>query len=250
LVQIINGMLIPFVGTALGAACVFFLKKDLSPRVQKGFQGGAAGVMVAASFFSLLVPCIEQSEGMGKLKFVPAAAGLWTGFLFLMLLDIIIPKIYASAKADGGKSKRTTMLFLAVTLHNVPEGMAVGAVLAGLAEGDAGITAAAAVTLSLGIAFQNFPEGAIISLPLKAKGMRKGKAFLWGALSGAAEPVAAVATFLLAGVLTPLIPCLLSFAAGAMIFVVVEELMTENSRTGNIFFAIGFTLMLITDCIL
>ena len=232
-------MLIPFVGTALGAACVFFLKKDLSPRVQKGFQGGAAGVMVAASFFSLLLPAIEQSEGMGKLKFIPAAAGLWLGFLFLMLLDVIIPKIY-----------KELMLFLAVTLHNVPEGMAVGAVLAGLAEGDAGITAAAAVTLSAGIAFQNFPEGAILSLPLTAKGMGKGKAFMWGALSGAAEPVSAGITFLLVGVLTPLIPYFLSFAAGAMIFVVVEELMTENSRTGNIFFAIGFTLMLITNCVL
>lgn len=240
-------MLIPFVGTALGAACVFFLKKDLSPQVQKGFRGGAAGVMVAASFFSLLLPCIEQSEGMGKLKFVPAAAGLWAGFLLMMLLDVVIPKIYDRASKN---TKNAAMLFLAVTLHNVPEGMAVGAVLAGLADGDAGITSAAAVTLSVGIAFQNFPEGAIISLPLKARGMGKGKSFLWGALSGAAEPLAAVATFLLAGVLTPMIPYFLSFAAGAMIFVVLEELMTDTSRTGNIFFAIGFTLMLITDCVL
>lgn len=236
-------MFIPFFGTALGAACVFFLKKDLSPRVQKGFRGGAAGVMVEASFFSLLLPCIEQSEGMGKLKFIPAAIGLWAGFLLMMLLDVVIPALHAH-------SKNAAMLFLAVTLHNVPEGMAVGAVLAGLADGDAGITSAAAVTLSVGIAFQNFPEGAIISLPLKAKGMGKGKSFLWGALSGAAEPLAAVATFLLAGVLTPMIPYFLSFAAGAMIFVVLEELMTDNSRTGNIFFAIGFTLMLITDCVL
>lgn len=251
--EIINGILIPFLGTVLGAACVFFLKKEFGAQVQKGFEGFAAGVMVAASFWSLLVPSIEQSEHLGKYKFLPAAAGLWAGFLFLLALDKIIPHIHRYASRAEGINcnlKRSAMLFLAVTLHNIPEGMAVGVVLAGLTQGDASINRAAAVTLSVGIALQNFPEGAIISLPMRAKGNGKAKSFMWGALSGLAEPLAACATFLLAGALAPLIPFFLSFAAGAMLFVVVEELITETTHTGTLLFAVGFTLMMIMDCVM
>lgn len=239
--DIINGTLIPFLGTTLGSACVFFLKGNIHPRVEKAFTGFAAGVMVAASFWSLLLPAIDGSARLGIYRFFPALTGLWLGFILMLLLDRYIP-----ANRDGDISK---MLFLAVTLHNVPEGMAVGVILAGLAQNSGEITAAAAFSLSLGIAIQNFPEGAIISLPLKAKGVGKGKAFLLGALSGAAEPVAAIITFLLAGFAIPLIPYFLAFAAGAMFYVVAEELLKESSHTGTVFFGLGLTLMMIIDCI-
>ena len=244
--EIINGILIPFLGTALGAMCVFFLKGTLKENLKKAFNGFAAGVMVAASFFSLLLPSVEQSEGLGIFSFFPAVFGLCLGFGFLLLLDIVIPRITEGCKA----SKRPSMLFLAVTLHNIPEGMAVGVVLAGLSADSGDITAASALALSLGIAFQNFPEGAIISLPLHAKGEGKMRSFLWGALSGAAEPVAAVCTLLLAGLVVPLIPYFLSFAAGAMFYVVAEELLKENSHMGTVFFAVGISLMTVISCTL
>ncbi len=244
--EIINGILIPFLGTALGAACVFFLKGALKENLRKAFNGFAAGVMVAASFFSLLLPSIEQSEDLGVFCFFPAVLGLCLGFGFLLLLDIVIPRM----TEIRGASKRPSMLFLAVTLHNIPEGMAVGVVLAGLSADEPGITAASALALSLGIAFQNFPEGAIISLPLRAKGKGRWNSFLWGALSGAAEPVAAVCTLLLAGLVVPLIPYFLSFAAGAMFYVVAEELLKENSHIGTVFFALGISLMTVISCAL
>ena len=244
--EIINGILIPFLGTALGAACVFFLMGELKENLRKAFNGFAAGVMVAASFFSLLVPSIEQSESLGFFCFFPAVFGLCLGFGFLLLLDIVIPHINERC----GAFKRPSMLFLAVTLHNVPEGMAVGVVLAGLAAESGDITAASALALSLGIAFQNFPEGAIISLPLRAKGKGRFESFLWGALSGLAEPVAAVCTLLLAGLVVPLIPYFLSFAAGAMFYVVAEELLKDNSHVGTVFFAVGISLMTVISCAL
>lgn len=249
------GILIPFLGTALGAACVFFMKKALSDAVQRSLTGFAAGVMVAASVWSLLIPAIEQSAGMGKRSFLPAFLGFWLGILFLLALDHIIPHLHAnSAQAEGPKSRlqRTTMMVLAVTLHNIPEGMAVGVVYAGMAAGNGTISAAGALALSLGIAIQNFPEGAIISLPLKSEGMSKGKACFYGILSGAVEPVGAVITILAAGLIVPVLPYLLSFAAGAMIYVVVEELIPEmseepHSNIGTIFFAVGFVIMMILD---
>ena len=249
------GILIPFVGTSAGAACVFFMKKDLNQWVQRCLTGFAAGVMVAASVWSLLIPAIEQAGGMGKLSFIPAAAGFWAGVLFLLLLDHIIPHLHQQTdKAEGPKSnlQRTTMLVLAVTLHNIPEGMAVGVVYAGWASGNVSITAAAAMALSIGIAIQNFPEGAIISMPLRAEGMGKGKAFLYGTLSGVVEPIGAILTILAAGLVLPILPYLLSFAAGAMIYVVVEELIPEmseapHSNVGTIFFAVGFALMMTLD---
>ena len=250
------GILIPFLGTALGAACVFFMKKALSDAVQRSLTGFAAGVMVAASVWSLLIPAIEQSAGMGKRSFLPAFLGFWLGILFLLALDHIIPHLHAnSAQAEGPKSRlqRSTMMALAVTLHNIPEGMAVGVVYAGYRSGSAQITAAGALALSLGIAIQNFPEGAIISLPLKAENdMSRGKAFLGGMLSGVVEPIAAFLTILLSDLLTPVLPWFLSFAAGAMLYVVVEELIPEasegeHSNIGTIGFAVGFALMMVLD---
>lgn len=249
------GLLIPFLGTSLGAGCVFFMKKSMSESLQKILTGFAAGVMVAASIWSLLIPAIEQSSGMGVWSFVPAAAGFWLGILFLLLLDEIIPHLHRySEQAEGPKSnlQRTTMLVLAVTLHNIPEGMAVGVVYAGYLEGSATITAAGALALSLGIAIQNFPEGAIISMPIMAEGAAKKKAFIDGVLSGIVEPIAAVLTILLSSLVVPALPYLLSFAAGAMMYVVVEELIPEmsqgkHSNTGTVFFAVGFTLMMILD---
>ena len=249
------GIMIPFLGTALGSACVFFMKKSLGDLVQRSLAGFAAGVMVAASIWSLLIPAIEQSEDMGKLSFLPAFIGFWIGVLFLLLLDRLIPHLHVgSDQAEGPKSKlgRTTMMVLAVTLHNIPEGMAVGVVYAGWASGNVSITAAAAMALSIGIAIQNFPEGAIISMPLRAEGMGKGKAFWGGVLSGAVEPIGAVLTILAAQLVIPALPYLLSFAAGAMIYVVVEELIPEmseapHSNVGTIFFAVGFALMMTLD---
>ena len=253
--NVIWGILIPFAGTALGSACVLFLKKKMNLLVQRSLTGFAAGVMVAASVWSLLIPAMEQAEAMGQWAFVPAAAGFWIGILFLLLLDKTIPHLHMnSSKAEGPKSSfgRSTMLVLAVTLHNLPEGMAVGGVYAGWLSGDAGITAMGALALSLGIAIQNFPEGAIISMPLRAEGAGRGKAFLYGALSGAVEPIGAALTLLAAHYVVPFLPYLLSFAAGAMVYVVVEELIPEmsegkHSNLGTILFAAGFTIMMALD---
>lgn len=249
------GILIPFLGTSLGAACVFFMKHDMSERLSRILTGFAAGVMVAASIWSLLIPAMDQSEEMGKFAFVPAVAGFWGGILFLLLLDHIIPHLHRySVSAEGPKSRlqRTTMMVLAVTLHNIPEGMAVGVVYAGYLAGNAKITVAAAMALSIGIAIQNFPEGAIISMPLRAEGMKVSKAFAGGVLSGIVESVGAMLTILAAGYIVPALPYLLSFAAGAMIYVVVEELIPEMSQgehsdLGTIFFAVGFTVMMSLD---
>ncbi|MBE6996644.1 MAG: ZIP family metal transporter [Ruminococcaceae bacterium] len=255
----VMGLLIPFFGTAAGAACVFFLKKNLQTGVQRALNGFAAGVMVAASIWSLIVPAIAQSEPMGRLAFLPAFIGFWLGILFLLLLDHVIPHLHRSAdraeQAEGPKSRlnRTMMLVLAVTLHNIPEGMAVGVVFAGLRSGTDSITAGAAMALALGIAIQNFPEGAIISMPLYAEERaRRGRAFWLGILSGAVEPVFGALTVLLAGLVVPAMPYLLSFAAGAMLYVVVEELIPEmsageHSNIGVVSFAVGFSLMMALD---
>ena len=249
------GILIPFLGTTLGAACVFFLKKALSESLQRALTGFAAGVMVAASVWSLLIPAIEQASGMGRLSFAPAVIGFWCGILFLLLLDHVIPHLHRNCKqTEGPKThlKRSTMLLLAVTLHNIPEGMAVGVMYAGYLSGNAQITAAGALALSLGIAIQNFPEGAIISMPLRAEGMSKSKAFLCGTLSGIVEPIGALLTILAAQHIIAFLPYFLSFAAGAMLYVVVEELIPEmsqgrHSNLGTLFFAIGFTMMMALD---
>ena len=248
-------LLIPLLGTVLGAACVFFMKKGMSDPLQRSLSGFAAGVMTAASVWSLLIPALEQSEYLGKWSFVPAAVGFWAGVLFLLLLDRIIPHLHINEdKAEGPKSKlhKTTMLVLAVTLHNIPEGMAVGVVYAGFFSGNSGITAASVLALSLGIAIQNFPEGAIISMPLRAEGVSKSGAFLRGAASGIVEPIGALITIAAAGIVIPVLPYLLSLAAGAMLYVVVEELIPEmssgeHSNLGTVFFAVGFCLMMILD---
>ncbi len=249
------GILIPFLGTTLGAACVFFMKDVLRDTVQRALTGFAAGVMVAASVWSLLIPAIEQSERMGRFAFVPAAVGFWLGILFLLVLDHLIPHLHPqSGQAEGPKSRlqRTTMMVLAVTLHNIPEGMAVGVVYAGYLSGSTGITAAGALALSVGIAIQNFPEGAIISMPLRAEGVGKTRAFGGGVLSGVVEPISAVLTILAARYIIPGLPYLLSFAAGAMLYVVVEELIPEmsqgeHSNIGTVFFAVGFSVMMVLD---
>ena len=249
------GILIPFLGTSLGAGCVFFLKNSLCDGIQRALTGFAAGVMVAASVWSLLIPAMEQAADLGRLAFFPAAVGFWLGILFLLLLDHLIPHLHQnSLQAEGPKSQlqRTTMMVLAVTLHNIPEGMAVGVVYAGYLAGTAQITAAGALALSLGIAIQNFPEGAIISMPLRAEGMKKGRAFWGGVLSGIVEPIGAVLTILAAGIVVPALPYLLSFAAGAMLYVVVEALIPEmsqgrHSNVGTVFFAVGFSMMMVLD---
>ena len=253
--EAVYGILIPFLGTSLGAACVFFMKQSLSDRLQRSLTGFAAGVMVAASVWSLLIPSIEQSAALGAFAFVPAAVGFWAGILFLLALDHIIPHLHQNSGQDEGpksRLQRTTMMVLAVTLHNIPEGMAVGVVYAGYLSGSAQITAAGALVLSLGIAIQNFPEGAIISMPLRAEGMGKGGAFWGGVLSGVVEPIGAVLTILAARHIVPALPYLLSFAAGAMLYVVVEELIPEmsqgdHSNIGTVFFAVGFSVMMVLD---
>ncbi len=253
--DVLMGITIPFAGTALGSACVFFMKKQLGEKVQKALTGFAGGVMVAASIWSLIIPAMEQTKGLGSLSFIPAVLGFWLGILFLLLLDSVVPHLHMHAeKAEGPKAKlkKTTMMVLAVTLHNIPEGMAVGVVYAGFISGNTAITAGGALALALGIAIQNFPEGAIISMPLCAEGKSRGKAFWDGVLSGAVEPVGAVITILAAGFIVPLMPYLLSFAAGAMIYVVVEELIPEmsageHSNIGVVMFAAGFTLMMTLD---
>jgi len=252
--ETVMGILIPFFGTSLGAAMVFFLKKNISTSLQKILTGFAAGVMVAASFWSLLQPALESSEHMGMLSFLPAAIGFLIGVGFLLLLDEVTPHMHFNNQDEGPRTglKRTTKLILAVTLHNIPEGMAVGVVYAGLRAGNAGITGAGALALALGIAIQNFPEGAIVSMPLRAEGMSKGKTFLFGVLSGVVEPIAAAVTILAASAVVPAMPYLLAFAAGAMMYVVVEELIPEmsegeHSNWGTIAFSLGFVLMMILD---
>ena len=252
---VLFGLLIPFVGTTAGAACVFFLRKDLKLSVQRMLNGFAAGVMVAASIWSLIVPAIDQSAAKGRLAFLPAFLGFWIGIAFMLLLDHIIPHLHRAVnQTEGPKSRlaRITMMVLAVTLHNIPEGMAVGVVYAGLLSGSGLISAGGALALTLGIAIQNFPEGAIISMPLYAEGKSKAKAFWLGLLSGAVEPVFGALTVLLVGLIVPAMPYLLSFAAGAMLYVVVEELIPEmsagkHSNIGVVFFAVGFSLMMALD---
>ena len=252
---VIRGILLPFLGTALGAACVFFMGGAMRPMLHRALTGFAAGVMVAASIWSLLIPAMEQAEDMGSWAFVPAAVGFWIGILFLLVLDHTIPHLHLNTdQAEGPKSSlaKTTMLVLAVTLHNLPEGMAVGVVYAGWLSGNENISLMSALTLSLGIAIQNFPEGAIISMPLRSEGVKKPTAFLCGVLSGVVEPLGALITILAASHVVPLLPYLLSFAAGAMMYVVVEELIPEmsqgeHSNLGAIFFAVGFTVMMSLD---
>ena len=252
--QIAPGILLPFLGTSLGAAMVFVLKGQISPKVQKLLTGFAAGVMVAASFWSLLQPALESSARMGSLSFVPAAIGFMVGIGFLLLLDEVTPHTHMDLQDEGPKTglRRTTKLILAVTLHNIPEGMAVGVVYAGwLADGGT-VSSTAALALALGIAIQNFPEGAIVSMPLRAEGMDKGRTFWCGVLSGTVEPIASVVTILASQLVVPLLPYLLAFAAGAMMYVVVEELIPEmsegtHSNIGTIAFSLGFVLMMILD---
>ena len=253
--EVVIGLLIPFLGTSLGSACVFFMRKSLSKPVERALNGFAAGVMVAASFWSLIVPALEQCEDMGKWSFVPTFIGFWVGVLFLLLLDSLIPHLHLNAsKAEGrnAKLKRSTMMVLAVALHNIPEGMTAGVVFAGLISGNTIITLGGAFALAIGIAIQNFPEGAIISMPLHAEGTSKKKAFLYGVLSGVVEPIGALLTIFAASALVPIMPYFLSFAAGAMIYVVVEELIPEmsageHSNVGVILFVAGFTLMMALD---
>ena len=253
--EVFWGLFTPFLGTSLGAACVFFLRKELKDQVQRGLTGFASGVMVAASIWSLLIPAMEQSKGEGTWAFLPAVLGFWAGILFLLGLDHLIPHLHQkSQQAEGPSTKlrRSTMMVLAVTLHNIPEGMAVGVVYAGYLAGEGQISMMAAMALSLGIAIQNFPEGAIISMPLRAEGFSKTRAFAGGMLSGAVEPLGALLTILAAGLVIPALPYLLSFAAGAMLYVVVEELIPEmsqgeHSNIGTLAFALGFTLMMALD---
>jgi len=252
------GLSIPFLGTMLGSGCVFFMKREMNDNVQRALLGFAAGVMIAASVWSLLIPAMDMSEAMGRLAFVPALAGFALGVAFLFLLDRITPHLHAVAqKPEGPKSSvdrisRTMMLVFAVTLHNIPEGMAVGVVFASFLAGGNAISSADALALAIGIAIQNFPEGAIISMPLRSEGNGKLRSFVYGTLSGAVEPVAAVLTILLTSLVLPFLPYLLSFAAGAMVYVVVEELLPEATRDEKtdictIGFALGFALMMVLD---
>ena len=249
------GLLIPFLGTSLGAACVLPARRTLNSQVQRGLTGFAAGVMVAASVWSLLLPAMDQAAYMGKWAFLPAVLGFWGGVFFLLLLDHAVPHLHLGsdeAEGPGSGLSRTAKLVLAVTIHNIPEGMAVGAIFAGYLAGDAGITISGALVLAAGIALQNFPEGAIISLPLRAEGVSRRKALLWGIISGVVEPAAAALTVLGAGLLVPVLPYLLSFAAGAMLYVVVEELIPEahlgeHSHLGTVGVMGGFLVMMVLD---
>ncbi len=252
--QTIVGLLLPFAGTSLGSAMVFLLKDTISRTLQRVLTGFAAGVMVAASFWSLLQPALEGSQSMGRLSFVPAAVGFLVGMGFLLLLDEVTPHMHMDNAEEGPRAnlKRTTKLILAVTLHNIPEGMAVGVVYANLLAGDGLVSSAGALALALGIAIQNFPEGAIVSMPLRAEGLPKGRTFALGMLSGAVEPLAAFVTILASSLVTSLLPYLLAFAAGAMFYVVVEELIPEmsegeHSNSGTVAFSLGFVLMMILD---
>ena len=253
--EIIAVILLPFLGTTIGAAFVFFLKGQMNRTLQRSLTGFAAGVMVAASVWSLIIPAIDQSAHMGKLSFIPAFIGVWAGFLFLLALDYLIPHLHLNSDCPEGAPSnlgKSTMMVLAVALHNLPEGMAVGVVAAGWLTGNESISAAGALALSLGIALQNLPEGAIISMPLKSNGMRRGRAFGYGVASGVVEPIGAVLTILLSSLLVPVLPYLLAFSAGAMLYVVVEELIPEmsegeHSNIGTVFFAVGFSLMMVLD---
>ena len=252
--QVAEGILIPFLGTALGAGCVFFLRGGMGERLNRALTGFASGVMVSASFFSLLLPALEMCADRGRLAFLPAAGGFLVGMLFLLALDLLVPHMHLDRVEEGPRTglKRTTKLVLAVTLHNLPEGMAVGIVYAGWMYGGASISLAGALALALGIALQNFPEGAIVSMPLRAEGMKKWRTFLYGVLSGAVEPVGALLTIAFASALMPVLPWLLTFAAGAMFYVVVEELIPEmsegsHSNLGTVCFALGFVLMMALD---
>ncbi len=256
--EVIREIFIPLLGTVLGAGCVFFLKGKMNKTLERSLTGFAAGVMVAASVWSLIIPSIEHSVEMGAFSFVPAVVGFWIGVLFLLILDKVIPHLHRNAnETEGPKSKltRSSMLVLAVALHNLPEGMAVGAVLAGAMHGDMAVSGAGALALSIGIAVQNFPEGAIISMPLKNEGLSRGKSFMYGVASGIVEPLGALLTILAASFILPLLPYFLSFAAGAMMYVVVEELIPEmseggHSNIGTIMFAVGFSAMMILDVVL
>lgn len=255
MLQVLSAIFLPFMGTMIGSAFVFFMKGEMSRQVQRSLMGFAAGVMVAASIWSLIIPAMNQSEHLGKLAFLPAFVGVWGGILFLLLLDKLIPHLHLNSECPEGmpcSMGKSTMMVLAVALHNLPEGMAVGVVVAGWMTGSEGISIAAAFALALGIAIQNLPEGAIISMPLKSNGMKNGRAFGYGVLSGAIEPVGAILTILLANFVVPVFPYLLSFSAGAMLYVVVEELIPEmsegeHSNIGTVFFAAGFTLMMVLD---
>ena len=257
-IEMLQEIFIPFVGTTLGAGCVFFVKGRLNMRLQRIFTGFAAGVMVAASVWSLLIPSLESAGNMGKWAFVPAIAGFWLGVIFLALMDKAVPHLHINSDAaEGPKSslQRTTMMILALVLHNIPEGMAVGVLYAGATAENTEITVAAALVLSLGIAIQNFPEGAIISIPLHGEGMKKTKAFTYGMLSGIVEPIAAIVTILVAEIVVPALPYMLGFAAGAMIYVVVEELIPEmsegeHSHLGTFMFMLGFSVMMVMDVVL
>ena len=253
--NVLVGLLIPFLGTTLGSAMVFLMKDKINPKFQKLLLGFVSGVMIAASIWSLITPSIEMAEEQGKISWIPASIGFLLGITFLLVLDSLIPHLHLNSKKPEGikaKLKNTTMMILAVTLHNIPEGMAVGVVFAGVLAQNTTITLAGAFALSIGIAIQNFPEGAIISMPLKNEGISKPKAFLYGTLSGVVEPIGAIITILLTSIVTPILPYLLSFAAGAMIYVVVEELIPESqagehSNIGTIGVAIGFVIMMILD---
>ncbi len=253
--NILIGLLIPFLGTVLGSAMVFLMKDKINPKLQKILSGFASGVMIAASIWSLIIPSINMAEEQGDISWLPASIGFLVGVAFLLILDSIIPHLHIETKKPEGiksKLKNATMMVLAVTLHNIPEGMTVGVVYAGLLAQNTNITLAGALALSIGMAIQNFPEGAIISMPLKSEGMSKTKSFLYGTLSGIVEPLGAIITILLTSIVTPILPYLLAFAAGAMIYVVVDELIPEtetgeHSNIGTIGVAIGFVIMMILD---
>ena len=249
------GILIPFIGTTLGSALVYLMKNEINKKIEKLLLGFASGVMIAASIWSLLLPAIEQEETLNHIAWIAPSIGFLLGMGFLLAIDTITPHLHLNSEKPEGiktKLKKTTMLMLAVTIHNIPEGMAVGIVFAGLISGNTNITYAGALALSIGIAIQNFPEGAIISMPLKSEGFTKTKSFIYGTLSGIVEPIAALITILLTSILVKILPVLLAFAAGAMIYVVVEELIpesqaNEHSNLGTIGVALGFTLMMILD---
>ena len=256
--ECVIGLLIPLIGTSAGAACVYLMRQKLSRSVQRVLAGFAAGVMTAASIWSLIIPAIDQAISLGKGSFLPVLIGFWLGILFLLVLDHVIPHLHSYTKsAEGPKNNlaKTTMMVLAVTLHNIPEGMAIGVVYAGLVNNTVEITVGGALALALGIAIQNFPEGAIISMPLHAEGQSKNKSFVYAVISGIVEPVFGMLTMLAVGFIVPAMPYLLSFAAGAMIYVVVEELIPgmsagKHSNVGVIMFSVGFTVMMVLDIVL
>lgn len=248
------GIMLPFIGTSLGAAMVYILKNAIGDKTSRMLTGFAAGIMMAASFWSLLEPAIEQSQSLGRLSFLPSAVGFLLGIGFLLCLDLLTPHMHMDMSSEGPevKMKKTTKLILAVTLHNIPEGMATGIVFAGWMSGNDVMSLSSAMALSIGIAIQNFPEGAIVSMPLRAEGMNQHKTFLYGVLSGAVEPAASILTIYYASTVVPLMPYLLAFAAGAMMYVIVEELIPEmsegeHSNVGTIAFALGFVIMMILD---